>query len=861
MNKYFSAFLVLLSIMVLVAVYPATAVTINSVKVAEPDTLYSSVANNSIVKLIVNVTGANNTPGNTVSVIANFISLDADCTGSGNSEISLAQSGSSDLWMGICDVGDEAAASTFKSGQIIVIANETYGSPSVNTSLVLSIYNIAVPSGTSCYRFGDGTTNFNDVTNFNGVDITLIIEANADSACTGKVMSWGGNSWLKVGKLQFNGVNFDDRTSDVQKLSQLSNIVKFKFSIPKTYQNTRFSVDTVALPELNVNTFNVELYHLSLLTSNNDSIVSDNNVDAVGITWDFNGFESMMDANTYNLSFTLNKGFKGYTITDSLNPVGILSSPTNAFTTNASFITVNFTVNGTGTSISKVLFNVNGVAVASYNGSINTANCTPVNQNIELYNCVFNLARTDGTYNLNVSAYDFGGATGNVFTTNAIYNVQTGAPVIKITLPKNDATYSGINGSMLKLAFNVTDGNGVSACWYSLDGPVSATNKLISSCVSGTNTLQLYLDSGSYDLTVYSNDTLGVVGTAVASFDVSDTIAPKILNYTVKIVRDDATLTILTDESALCKYGNSDKTYARMNDDFSDNITVHTQVFDVSDRNSDTLSGNEYVYYIRCSDLSENTNSNSLVVNLLNVNASLNVSNKTVANISNVIIEPSKSFDLGLLLAGKKILNIDTVGIPFTDMLLTTNSAADDVTLKVIALSNSTIVYPGKVYSYISIEHSGLKDSIIDDVLVKFKVSKKWLADNNFSRNDTVLLRYDGKWVILNTTAGADSGDYVMYTANSPGLSLFAISKKYVEVKAPVNTSTPNVTNTSNLNVTVNTPDTDKKSSSWVWIILGIIVFIVALLFILIDRNERSGPPPIFQQDMSIIERIKRLFR
>lgn len=856
-------FILLLPIILLAAVGPATAITINSVSVLEPDTFYSSFANNSVVRLVVNVTGINNTPGNEVSLTANFISLGVNCNATpGSSTIFLANTGA-DLWTGLCDVGDEASATTFKSGQVIVIANETYGAPSVNTGLVLSIYNIGIPSGNTCYIFGEGSTNFNQVTNFNDVDITLVIEADDDSSCV-PVKYWNGG--LRVAKLKFNGVNFGNNAADVQKLSQLSNIVKMKFSLPRTYQDTRISVDTTTLPELNVNTFNVELYHLSVMMPTNSFIVSDNNVAAEAITWTSNGYEQMLNESTYNLTFTVSQGFKGYNITDSIAPISSLHFPTPGVTTNLTSIVVNFTANGTGTGISKVYFYLNGAMVAAFNNSVNTANCTLLSvQNPEVYACLFALARSDGTYNLSVQTYDFGKSPGNSLMINSTYNVQTGPPYVKISVPKDDGRYVGIEGSMLVMTFNVSDGNGIDACTYSIDGPVSVDKGLIKGCKKGMNSLQLYLESGSYDLDISVNDTLGLTSTASVSFDVSDTAVPKILNRTVKISHDEATLIVITDESASCRYDSSDSAYSQMDDEFDDNITIHTAVFDVSDRDSEDFKGTEYIYYIRCSDLSDNDNTGSLAVNLIDVNSTVAVSNGTVDTVRENKEDSSKTFDLGLLLAGRKILNIDDPDIPFTDMLLTTNSAADDVMIKITASDNSTIAYPEDVYSYIIVEHRSIKESNVEDVLIKFRVSKEWLDSNDLSEGDVFLFRYDDGWKELNTTAGSEKDGYISYTADSPGLSLFAISKIHVEepvvdVKPSLNDTNVTINNINN--DTVSVPDTSEKGSfNWIWILVVIAVFVLVALFILVERNERNSPPPIFPQDRTLMSRIKRLFR
>jgi hypothetical protein len=146
------------------------AVKINSVMVTDQDVFYSSVADNNIVHLRVNVTDINSSDS-AVAVTADFFVFGAHCTGPGSSEVISLSNNGGDIWTGNCDVGNEALAlapNSFVPGNVIIKANETYGPSSSNSDLKIALYNIGVPGVPtgSCYKFFDGSTNFNQVKNF-----------------------------------------------------------------------------------------------------------------------------------------------------------------------------------------------------------------------------------------------------------------------------------------------------------------------------------------------------------------------------------------------------------------------------------------------------------------------------------------------------------------------------------------------------------------------------------------------------------------------------------------------------------------------------------------------------------------------
>lgn len=98
-------------------------------------------------------------------------------------------------------------------------------------------------------------------------------------------------------------------------------------------------------------------------------------------------------------------------------------------------------------------------------------------------------------------------------TTNGVYEISETPPVVTIALPTG-AYASGT--TTVPLNFTVTDDVAVDDCWYKLNG---GTNTTITSC---ENTTITNLTAGSYNLTVYANDTSSNVGSDITAFSISE---------------------------------------------------------------------------------------------------------------------------------------------------------------------------------------------------------------------------------------------------------------------------------------------------------------------------------------------------
>ncbi len=108
------------------------------------------------------------------------------------------------------------------------------------------------------------------------------------------------------------------------------------------------------------------------------------------------------------------------------------------------------------------------------------------------------------------------------------------------------------------------------------------------------------------------------------------------------------------------------------------------------------------------------------------------------------------------------------------------------------SLPSTVKSFSQKVYKNIEITKSStLKEDLIKNAKIDFKVKKTWLSENNVAKEQVAMFRYaNSKWDELKTTMGKDDGTHIHYTAETPGFSYFLIGQKVV-VAAPATIAEP----------------------------------------------------------------------
>jgi PGF-pre-PGF domain-containing protein len=212
-------------------------------------------------------------------------------------------------------------------------------------------------------------------------------------------------------------------------------------------------------------------------------------------------------------------------------------------------------------------------------------------------------------------------------------------------------------------------------------------------------------------------------------------------------------------------------------------------------------------------------------------------------------------------LKGSTTLSFNSNTVFLTDLIITTNAASPNVRFVIANLdaAGSQAKYVGaSVYQYIEINHTNLNDSVITGAKVRFKVEKSWLTSNNKVKEDVVLVRYSGTWTPLTTRVLNDDATYVYFEADSPGLSLFAISTKApaTVITPPENIIGDNTAVTPPASDAANTPSTPAtepspaatpatpqpaaKSYTGLIVVIVIVVIIVAIVLMMLNAKKKK---------------------
>lgn len=145
----------------------------------------------------------------------------------------------------------------------------------------------------------------------------------------------------------------------------------------------------------------------------------------------------------------------------------------------------------------------------------------------------------------------------------------------------------------------------------------------------------------------------------------------------------------------------------------------------------------------------------------------------------------------------------------------------------------------GKVYHYIQIDKTNITDADVNKTKIQFKVEKNWTSANNINESTIALNRYaDNVWNKLTTTKLTDDTDYFYYEAESPGLSVFAITGE--EKVAAVPTTTPTPTTEEKPTPIVSVSKAVKKVPIWLYIIFILAIVSATLFFFKYRKKIRA---------------------
>lgn len=101
---------------------------------------------------------------------------------------------------------------------------------------------------------------------------------------------------------------------------------------------------------------------------------------------------------------------------------------------------------------------------------------------------------------------------------------------------------------------------------------------------------------------------------------------------------------------------------------------------------------------------------------------------------------------------------------------------------------------PGRVFEYLKVDEINITNNQTAVVNITFKLSKTWISENNINTSTIFLARYTTQWDKLTTFQANETASDLIYTAVSPGLSIFAITGEQIKLENPEETETPEIT-------------------------------------------------------------------
>ncbi|MBU2443939.1 MAG: PGF-pre-PGF domain-containing protein, partial [Nanoarchaeota archaeon] len=206
-------------------------------------------------------------------------------------------------------------------------------------------------------------------------------------------------------------------------------------------------------------------------------------------------------------------------------------------------------------------------------------------------------------------------------------------------------------------------------------------------------------------------------------------------------------------------------------------------------------------------------------------------------------------------------MNVNNADIDVLAITLNVKNELSNVEIKVELLPGKPASIPtapiGKVYEYMEISTKNLKnDDLEGTATIEFRVKKSWLTQNGVSKENVVLQRYTTNWDDLPTSVQREDSEYVYFTAQTHGFSIFAIGTKEPTTVTPPPVTppaeppvvTPPVVQPPAVTPPAEPPVTPPaeppaKTASKIWMYLLLVLIVAAIAFFYFKK-----PPKIKEE-------------
>jgi len=367
-----------------------------------------------------------------------------------------------------------------------------------------------------------------------------------------------------------------------------------------------------------------------------------------------------------------------------------------------------------------------------------------------------------------------------------VFSDNVEAPSINITTPDS------VNYTFAMFVPNITVSSDTKLCEYWINlSDTAAPDKFVMTKSGNVCTGQLHRlvdTSKGYNLTFNVTDLGDNVNTySIFTFNISDNTSPSVTSaITSSPSTTSATVTLNANETVnvTVMYGTANGTLSS---------TAHATDFNISQTVSITSlsASTKYYYNTSVCDFDGNCDGNgtfSFTTSAAAAAASTTTSDSGGGGgggggAAPSAVSDSKAQVWSSIPAGTSFnLDVDKSTIAVTSVAVNdVKSELSNVELEVAALTENpaSAEAAAKVFQYFRITKKNLKDADAESLKISFRVTKSWLSDNSLGSGDISLYRFaDDKWNELTTTVTGTDSSYVVYEADTPGFSSFAIGTK-----------------------------------------------------------------------------------
>ena len=509
-----------------------------------------------------------------------------------------------------------------------------------------------------------------------------------------------------------------------------------------------------------------------------------------------------------NLSVNFTFLFTVFNTTENVNSINFTSLNYTFWnvTSNATglFCGANSTVGGPGNQLN-----------CTYNGVSNSVNLT---LNITLNTTNNGNDYANGTVRTITINWTTNGSTGLVNSTTWNFSLDGTVPTVSMPSYSNGTQTYGANGTIRKntqdLHLNISlvdtgSGNATAYCIADVNG----TNQTFALSGAWCNTTGGYLGSladGNRTIKIYVNDSVGnlnMTNVSIHNYVVMvDTTAPS-------ATASCSPKTVVSGNSPTCTCTGTDATSGVSNS--SATATPSTP-------NTGT-----FTYTCTVFDKAVNTGDHSATYTV-ETSAAVSSSSSSGGGSSGAVTSSKTSYVEATPAAAAIVKNFDE-NIGVKEIQISVNNAAQNIQVDVKKYdgkpANVSVEKTEKVYQYIQIDVKNLAGKL-DKATVQFKVEKNWVTQNNLTKENVVVSKFNEtskEWKELGTIYSSEDNKFYYYNVELTSFSYFAISSRATTAATTEEQKSSGV-------IGDLTATAKRSNMKWIWIVVAVAVVVAIAL-------------------------------